>query len=108
MRSADYYHPVMEKEKSKILVIDTQTKQVLMECPLEEAGKAHEFAAQMEDIGLEVSVINPTLTETLTEALGLSSSQKDEYLESLQQEIEHHEGSCCFEELKHQQSKQIL
>lgn len=88
----------MEKEKLKIRVIDIGTGQVLFECALNESDKAFKFAAQMEEIGIDVNIINPTLSETLSESLGYSEEQKQKYKESLEEEIEQHEGSCCFEE----------
>lgn len=88
----------MEKEISKIRVIDTDTRQVLFECAITEAEKAYQFAASMEEMGVSVDVLNPTLSETLTDSLGLSNEARREYEESMEEELEHHEGSCCFED----------
>lgn len=88
----------MEKEISKIRVVDTDTRQVLFECPLEESEKAYQFAAGMEEMGLSVEVMHPTLSETLTDSLGLSNEDRRKYEASLEEEIEHHDGSCCFED----------
>jgi hypothetical protein len=88
----------MEKEMPKIQVQDVQTGQVLFECALKDVEKAYVYAAEMEEMGLDVKVVDPTLAETLTSALGLSASEKQEYRDSMEQEIEEHEGSCCFEE----------
>jgi hypothetical protein len=88
----------MEKEKSKILVRDLHGQQTLFECPIQEAEKAWKFAAEMEEMGIEVEVISPTLSETLSTSLGLSAQQLAEYKQSMEEEIEHHDGgSCCFE-----------
>jgi hypothetical protein len=92
----DYYHRPMEKEKTKILVRDVETKQVLFECDLTESEKAWQFAAEMEEIGLDIEVIAPTLSETLSESLGLTRAEKDGYKESIEEEMQAHEGSCCF------------
>lgn len=86
----------MVKEKSKIQVTDISTGQTLFECSLSESEKAYQFAAQMEEMGLDVKVISPTLSETLTRSLGLSNEETAEYLQSMDEEAEHHEGSCCF------------
>lgn len=69
-----------------------------MECPVTESEKAYAFAAEMEEMGLEIEVISPTLTDTLSESLGLTKEQLQEYKNSMEEEIEAHEGSCCFEE----------
>ena len=94
----DNYHLPMEKEISKIRVVDTDTRQVLFECGIDESEKAYQFAAGMEEMGLSVDVINPTLSETLTDSLGLSNEERRQYEKSLEEEIEHHDGSCCFED----------
>ncbi len=88
----------MEKEKSKILVRDILSQQTLFECELAESEKAYQYAAHMEELGIDVEVISPTLSETLTASLGLSPEAREQYRMSLEQEIESHEGSCCFED----------
>lgn len=88
----------MEKEKSKIIVRDIHTQQVLFECSVSESEKAYKFAADMEEMGLDIEVVAPTLSETLSKSLGLSREQMQEYKNSMEEEMEHHEGSCCFEE----------
>lgn len=90
----------MEKEKSKIIVRDIQTEQTLFECPVSESEKAFQFAAEMEEMGLDIEVISPTLSETLSHSLGLTQEQLQEYKNSMDDEIEAHEGSCCFEDSK--------
>jgi primosomal protein N' (replication factor Y) len=88
----------MEKEKSKIQVVDRETKQVLFECEMTSSEKAYQYAASMEDMGLDVEVISPTLSQTLSSSLGLSREEMTAYEESLEEEMEGHEGSCCFED----------
>ena len=88
----------MEKSKTKIRVIDIQTEQTLFECDLHESEKAYQFAAEMEEMGLDIKVISPTLGETLSNSLGLSREQQQEYAESMEEEIHSHEGSCCFKD----------
>lgn len=101
MCACDYYHLPMEKEKPKILVRDVLTEQVLYSTALEDAEKAYAYAAHLEELGLDVAVIHPTLSETLTSSLGLSKEETSEYMKSMDEEIEAHEGSCCFEEKLH-------
>jgi hypothetical protein len=88
----------MEKTKPKIQVQDSDSGQTLFECDLSESEKAYQFAAQMEELGLSVKVLHPTLSETLTTSLGLSGEETAAYKQSLEEEMEHHDGSCCFEE----------
>ncbi len=88
----------MEKEIPKIRVVDVETRQVLFECQITESEKAYEFAAGMEEMGLSIEVLHPTLSDTLTQSLGLSNDERRTYEASVQDEIEHHDGSCCFED----------
>lgn len=88
----------MEKSKPKILVRDVHTQQVLFECAISESEKAYQFAAEMEEMGLDIEVIAPTLGETLSNSLGLSREDLEKYKESLEEEMDSHEGSCCFED----------
>ena len=81
----------------KIRVIDVQTGQCLFECSMVESDKAYHFAAEMEKIGLDIKVQAPTLSQTLSSSLGLSQEAQAAYEESLEEEIEQHESSCCLE-----------
>ncbi len=96
MSAQAYYHLGMEKGTPKIQVQDIQSHQVLFECALEDSEKAYQFAAEMEEAGLDIQVLNPTLAETISTSLGLSNQEKAEYFESMDEELEQHEGSCCF------------
>jgi tRNA A-37 threonylcarbamoyl transferase component Bud32 len=88
----------MEKSRPKILVRDVQTQQVLFECSIDQAETAGKFAAEMEEMGLDIEVITPTLTDTLSSSLGLSREALEEYKQSMEEEMEDHEGSCCFKD----------
>lgn len=80
----------------KIRVVDAQSGQTLFECTLSESEKAYQFAAQMEEMGLDLKVIVPTLSATLSTSLGLSRDEQIAYEASLEEEMDDHEGSCCF------------
>lgn len=82
----------------KIRVLDQSTGQCLFECSIVESEKAYHFAAQMEEMGLDLKVVVPTLSDTLSQSLGLSREQQEAYKTSLEEEMDQHEGSCCFEE----------
>lgn len=88
----------MKKEMPKIRVLDQQTGQGLFECSITESEKAYQFAAEMEEMGLDIRLEIPTLTDTLSQSLGISSEQVEAYKKSMDEEIEQHTGSCCFEE----------
>ena len=86
----------MEKVTPKIQVRDIQTQQVLFECAIAEADKAYQFAAEMEEMGLDIEVITPSLGDTLSASLGLTKEQHQVYVDSLEAEMNDHDGSCCF------------
>ena len=88
----------MEKVTPKIKVLDVETLQVLFECSLAESDKAYQFAASMENMGLTVKVVSPTLSQTLTNSLGLSAAEVAQYEKSMEEELEDHDGSCCFKD----------
>lgn len=80
---------------SVIQVIDKASKEVLFECSLEDSEKAYEFAGKMDEMGLDVEVKTPTITESLCDSLGIERDEREEYEESVIAEIEDHDGSCC-------------
>ena len=83
------------KQNSQITVIDINSEQVLSTFDISQIASAYEYAAQMEDYGLDVKVIAPTITETLANSLGLSANLKEDYEQSVIAELEDHDGSCC-------------
>lgn len=85
----------MENEKPKVKVVSVHTNEALFTCDMDQAEKAYQFMASMEELGLELKVITPTLSQTLTSALGLSIDEQTAYEDSLIEEIEQHDGSCC-------------
>lgn len=81
--------------KNTIQVIDTQSEQVLFECPISESEKAYEYAAKMDQMGLDIHIKAPSITETLSNSLGVSPEQARQMEDSAHDEIADHDGSCC-------------
>jgi hypothetical protein len=98
IEAVNNYHQAMEKPMPKIRVLDQLSDQVLFECSIEESEKAYQFAAEMEEMGLDLKMDVPTLSETLSESLGLSREQQAAYKQSMEAELEDHDGSCCFKD----------
>ncbi len=92
----------MSQKIPQIVVLDNASEQILYSCPIEDSQKAYAYAAEMEQMGIDVKVINPTLADTLSASLGLSREEQMNYQDSLEEEIEQHEGSCCFEDINAQ------
>lgn len=78
-----------------IQVIEENTKEVLFECEVSESEAAYEYAARMDDMGINVKIISPTITETLCDSLGIELDEREDYEQSVIAEIEDHDGSCC-------------
>jgi hypothetical protein len=85
----------MQENLSTIKIIDRGTNQILFECPINESSRALREAAQLEEYGVDIQIISPSVTETLAEALGLSSEEREKLAQSSHDEIADHEGSCC-------------
>ncbi|MAX67361.1 MAG: hypothetical protein QF441_06175 [Bacteriovoracaceae bacterium] len=83
--------------ESKIKIINAETKEVLFEFPLEDSDQAYAQASQMEKMGLDIAVHNPSVTETLCDTLGIEHEKRLEYEDSVVAEIDDHEGSCCIQ-----------
>lgn len=79
-----------------IRVIDTTSQQVIKEFSYSESQLAYELAAQMEELGVEVKIESISTAESLADALGANEEVKAQLRKTLEDEIESHEGSCCF------------
>lgn len=79
----------------KVKVIDIQSEETLFECPVEDMDWAYQRASEYEDMGIDVKVIAPTVTQTLTNSLGMSADEEEDYQQSVVAEMEDHDGSCC-------------
>lgn len=79
----------------KVQVKDIQSDEVLYECSIEELESAYKRAGELEEMGLDVKVIAPSITQTLTNTLGLNHDEEEEYQNSVVAEMEDHDGSCC-------------
>lgn len=87
----------------KVQVISIDSNEVLFSCEVAEEEKAYAYASEMEEIGVEVKVVSPNVTDTLSDALGLNIENQEKFQESIFEEIYEHEGhekpedtdSCC-------------
>lgn len=82
---------------STIRVFEKNSNDILFECSADEADKAYEFAAQMEELGLEVEIKQPSVAESLSITLGAKQEELEEIRNEIRDEIESHtEDSCCY------------
>lgn len=84
-------------QKMKVKVVDVQSGESLFECSMEDLERAYQAAGDFEEMGLDVKVIAPSITQTLTNSLGMTHEEEEEYQNSVVAEMEDHEGSCCAE-----------
>ena len=79
----------------KVKVIAAETDEVLFETDIENIENAYEYAAQMDEIGIAVRLVAPTIADTLSTSLGLTVEENEKLQTSIIQELEDHDGSCC-------------
>lgn len=76
-----------------VKVIDVISGSVLFETTIEKIADAYDFATQMEEIGLDLKIEAPGLTETLINSLGANEEEIATYKQSLVDEINDHDDS---------------
>ena len=74
-----------------VQIIDINTENVLFECPVKDIEQAYKQAHNFEEMGLEVLIQSPSITETLAHSLGKTGSELEEYNESVRREMDDHD-----------------
>ena len=77
---------------NQVRVIDNISGATLFETSIEKIEDAYSFAAMMEEVGLDIKIEAPGLSETLIKALGANESEIADYKKSMDEEIEGHES----------------
>ena len=90
----------MSNDAKVVKIKEIHSQEFLWQGTMDELPYAYEYAAKLEEMGLEIELIAPTLTQSLVNNLGLNASEKEEYEQSVFDEIHDHEGSCCHDEKK--------
>lgn len=75
--------------ENKIQVIDSQM-QILKEFSFEQLSDAYTYAEEMENLGIEISVIAPSLPETLLNSLGAKKGDTDKLRSEIEKELTSH------------------
>ncbi|WP_417336085.1 hypothetical protein [Halobacteriovorax marinus] len=76
--------------KSKIKVIEANTKEVLFECDFEDHEKAFEYARELEEMGIDIKIHAPSLSETLAVSLGADEADLSTLRSEVDNEIASH------------------
>ncbi len=80
---------------SKIKILNNDSGEVLYEFELDQQDEAYAKATELEEIGLDITLKSPGLTETLCDSLGLENDARADYEQSVVAEMDDHDGSCC-------------
>lgn len=84
------------ESKIRIFQVDHEgTRSELYSFDLDQYDQAYSKLVELEEMGLNVSIKVPSVTETLCDTLGLSAEEQEDYEQSVVAEIEDHDGSCC-------------
>ena len=78
---------------AQVKVVEPRSGEVLLQCGVEEEARAYQFAQEMEQMGVEVKIIAPSVSQTLASGLGVSAKDWQGYQRSMDQEIADHDGS---------------
>jgi hypothetical protein len=81
-------------DKKNILVQDSQGT-TLGSFNFENRDQAFELACQLEEMGIDAKIVEPSLPETLISSLGASTEDKETLKKEIEDEIEDHGEDCC-------------
>jgi uncharacterized membrane protein len=82
---------------NQVKVMEVQSGQILFECSLDNIDSAYQYSAKMNEMGIDVKIVAPSVHETLGKALGKNSTEQDAYSQTLQEEHDSHD-SCCIKD----------
>lgn len=81
-------------EKENILVQDDQGT-TLGKFSFNDRDKAFELACQLEEMGVEAKIVEPSLPESLIASLGASDSDREILKQEIDEEMADHSDECC-------------
>lgn len=70
--------------------------QELKSFSFEKRDMAFEYLKELEDWGVEAVLDEPSLPETLINSLGANELDREQLKQSIKEELEDHDDSCCF------------
>ncbi len=81
-------------EKKPILLLDDEG-QLLATYDLDKRDQAYQYAEQLEEMGINVTLREPSLPETLLRSLGASEEDTETLKKEIDEEIAAHDTPCC-------------
>ena len=82
---------------SRVQVKDILSEQILFECDISDIEKAYQKAREFEEMGLDIKVVAPGLTETLISSLGANQEEIEKYKLGLEAEVDDHNNEFIKE-----------
>lgn len=83
----------------KIKIYEINTSELLSSFDLDQSEQAYAYAKQMEEMGIEIKMVNPSVNHSLGASLGMSEDQLQNLTIAIDEEIDSH-NSCCPETLE--------
>jgi len=77
-----------------VQIIDKNTENILFECSVDSIEQAYKQAQSFEEMGLEVHIQAPSITQTLAHSLGKTGQELKDYNDSVEHEMDDHD---CLE-----------
>ena len=85
---------------SRIKIIDNLSNSTLYEFSMEDADRAYQKSEELEEMGLDIKLVIPSVSQTLIESLGASSETIEKLKEMMDEEIASHineeDGGCSI------------
>jgi hypothetical protein len=81
-------------ELTKIFLYD-DGGQELASFDLDKKEEAFAYAEQLEEMGIAVTLKEPSLPESLIVSLGANSSDREQLKKEIDEEIDAHDSPCC-------------
>ena len=84
-------------DQSKPILIKDMQGETLKSFSLQERDRAFAYLKDLEQWGVEGILEEPSLPETLINSLGASLKDREELKQAIEDEINDHDSSCCFQ-----------
>lgn len=79
----------------KPILLKDQEGQILASYSLEQRDQAYKYAEELEEMGIEIKLEEPSLPETLIRSLGADSIDTETLRNEIDEEISSHGEPCC-------------
>jgi len=90
-----FWREAVDSELAKLISIKDAAGQILKSFDLQDRDKAFDYANELEEMGIEVTLNEPSLPETLIMSLGASTKEREDLMTELNEEIDDHVPTCC-------------